>query len=112
MAKLDSTKIAYRIRAKEERGETTSNIALQLGVTRRRVEQILALHRKAGRVPVLGRPGRKSVLTEEESQIILETYSRYRANALYLERMIEDETNIRINHTRTHKGAADELSRR
>ena len=101
MAKLDSTKIAYRIRAKEERGETTSNIALQLGVTRRRVEQILALHRKAGRVPVLGRPGRKSVpLTEEESQIILETYSRYRANTLYLEQMIEDETNIHINHIR------------
>ncbi|HZW57549.1 MAG TPA: DDE-type integrase/transposase/recombinase [Nitrososphaerales archaeon] len=103
MAKLDSTKIAYLIKAKEERGETTPNIALQLGVTRRRVEQILSLHRKSGRAPVLQKPGRKSVpVTEEESQIILETYSRYKTNALYLERMIEDEKDIHINHNRIH----------
>ena len=102
--KLDASKIAYLIRASEERNETCSNIALQLGVTRRRVEQILAEHRKSGCAPVLRKPGRKSVpITEKEVSAILDAYSRYKTNALYLERMIEDETNIHINHNRIHK---------
>ncbi len=83
--KLDASKIAYLIRAREERNESCANIALQLGVTRRRVEQILADHRKSGCAPVLGKPGRKSItITEEESSAILEAYSRYKTNALYL----------------------------
>jgi len=101
--KLDASKISYLIRA-SERGEGSSNIALQLGVTRRRVEQILAVHRKEGRVPVLKKPGRKSIpITEDESSAILEAYFRYRANALYLEQKIEDDSKIHINHNRIHK---------
>lgn len=64
--KLDAAKIAYLIKAKEERQESCSNIALQLGVSRRRVEQILAEHRKSGGVPVFGKPGRKSIRITEE----------------------------------------------
>jgi putative transposase len=103
--KLDASKITYLIKTREEGGETCSNIALQLGVTRRRVEQILAQHRKYGGASVvLGKPGRKRVpITEEESSIILEAYARYRTNALYLEQKIECDNNVHINHNKIHK---------
>ena len=78
---------------------------MQLGVTRRRVEQILAQHRKSGGAPVvLQKPGRKSIpITEEQSSIILDAYAKYRANALYLERIIENDSKIHISHNRIHK---------
>jgi predicted transcriptional regulator len=101
---LDASKIAYLIRASEEKNETCSNIALQLGVTRRRVEQILAQHRKSGCAPVLKKPGRKSVpIAEEEMSAVLEAYSRYKTNALYLEQKIEDDEDIPINHNRIQR---------
>ena len=105
MQKLDGAKITYLIKAKEERGDSCSNIALQLGVTRRRVEQLIAEHRKSGGVPELGKAGRKSIpITEEESSAILEAYARYRTNALYLEQKIENDYDGRhINHNRIHK---------
>ncbi|MHB1867379.1 MAG: DDE-type integrase/transposase/recombinase [Nitrososphaerales archaeon] len=102
--KLDASKIAYLIRASEERNESCSNIALQLGVTRRRVEQILAEHRKSGCAPLLGKPGRKSIpITSEETSLVIDAYQRYRTNALYLERMIEHDKDIHINHNKIHK---------
>jgi putative transposase len=103
--KLDASKIAYLIKAKEERHESCSNIALQLGVTRRRVEQVLAEHRKSGCVPVLGKPGRKKgiPITEEETSLILEAYARYKTNALYLERKIKEDSGVHINHNRIHE---------
>ena len=102
--KLDSDKVRYLIRAKD-RGESCANIALQLGVSKRRVEQILAQHRKGGGAPVLlKKPGRKSIpITAAVSSIVLEAYHRYRANALYLERKIESDSKIHINHNRIHR---------
>ena len=102
--KLDSGKISYLIKAKE-RGESSANIALELGVSKRRVEQIFGQHRKFGSVPVLKRPGRKngSPVTDEESSLIIDAYLKYRANALYLERKIEDDSGIHINHNRIHR---------
>ena len=97
---------AYLIRAKEERHESRANIALQLGVSKRRIEQILAQHRKGGGAPVvLRKPGRRRVpVTEAESQIILDAYARYRVNALYLERKIEDDNDgLHINHNKIHR---------
>ena len=102
-AKLDSTKIAYLIRAREM-GESCANIALQLGVTNRRIEQILAEHRKLGCVPVLGKPGRKSIqITDKETSLVIDAYQKYKANALYLERKIESDSKIHINHNRIHR---------
>ncbi len=88
-----------------ERGETCANIALQLGVSKRRVEQILAQHRKGGGVPLLlKKPGRKSIpITDEETSLVIDAYQRYRANALYLERKIECDSKIHINHNRIHR---------
>lgn len=104
VVKLDDAKISYLIRAREERHEKCSNIALHLGVTRRRVEQILALHRKDGRVPFLKTPGRKIIpITQEEATLILEMYRKYKVNALYLENVIANETGIRINHNKIHR---------
>ena len=103
--KLDSDEISYLIKAKEERDEKSANIALQLGVSKRRVEQILAQHRKFGGIPVLKKPGRRSIpITAEESSLILDAYERYRANALYLEKKIEDDhKGLHINHNRVHR---------
>ena len=103
--KLDNNKISYLIKAKES-GESSANIALQLGVSKRRVEQIFAEHRKFGGVPVLKKPGRKSgtTITAEESSLIIDAYLKYRTNALYLERKIEDDHDgLHINHNRIHR---------
>ena len=47
--------------------------------------------------------GRVIPITAAVSSIVLEAYHRYRANALYLERKIESDSKIHINHDRIHR---------
>jgi putative transposase len=101
--KLDEGKIRYIVRAKE-RDERSSTIAMDLGVSRRRVEQIYAYYRKCGEIPLLGKPGRKTIpISEDECSIILDAYGRYRVNALYLKNRIERDFGRHINHDRIQR---------
>lgn len=98
--KLDDTRIRYIIRA-GERGERASDIARNLSISRRRVEQVHAYYRIHGEVPVLRRAGRKSVpISDTERRVILDSHKRYRVGALYLKRRIESDHGIHINHDR------------
>jgi putative transposase len=103
MWKLDENKIRYIINAREK-GESAGNIALHLSISRRRVEQLSALYKTTGRMPSLGKGGRKSVpITDEERRVVLAAYNRYMVNAVYLKRMIEDDYGVHINHNRIHQ---------
>jgi putative transposase len=101
--KLDESKMGYIVRVKE-RGERSSNVAIYLGVSRRRVEQVYAYYRKYGEIPLLGKPGRKTIpISEAECSIILDAYGKYRVNALYLKDRIEKDFSTHINHDRIQK---------
>jgi len=101
--KLDEGKIRYVIRAKE-RGDKSENVALHLQCSKRRVDQVYAHYRESGEVPNLRRVGRKRVeITPHECSIILDAYSRYRVNAVYLKQRIEHDHGIHINHDRIQR---------
>lgn len=98
--KLDDTRIRYIISA-GERGERTSDIARNLAISKRRVEQVRTYYRIHGEVPVLRRAGRKGVpISDTEKRVILDSHKRYRVGALYLKRRIEIDHGIHINHDR------------
>ena len=81
--KLDEHKVRYIVRARE-RGESCGDIALHLSVSRRRVEQLYALHKDNGEVPSLKRGGRRSLpISAEERRMVLAAYGRYMVNAVY-----------------------------
>ena len=117
VSRLDDAKIRYVIRARE-RGERASDIARNLLVSRRRVEQLYSHYRRTGCIPPLHRVGRRRVeLTESECRVILEAYRTYKVNALYLRERIFKEHGIRINHKRIQRvlkmnGLASEPPRR
>jgi hypothetical protein len=59
--KLDEHKMGYIVRARGK-GERASDIARNLSVSRRRVEQVyFYYYQKHGNIPALSRPGRRSV---------------------------------------------------
>jgi putative transposase len=102
--KLDDDKIRYIIRAREK-GESCSHIALHLSVSKRRIEQLCAIHDATGSIPSLrkgGRP-RSPPISEDERMTVLAAYNRYMVNAVYLERMIETDYGVHINHNRIHQ---------
>ncbi len=101
--KLDSGKISYSSRQKK--GVRAAQTLLSSSVFRRGgSSRYLQSTGNSGGVPVLKKPGRKkgSPVTDEESSLIIDAYLKYRANALYLERKIEDDSGIHINHNRIH----------
>ena len=82
--KLDDSKIRYIVRARGT-GESASDIARNLFVSRRRVEQVYAHYRRNGALPSLSKPGRRSVpITDDEIRFVLLAHGRYRVGALYL----------------------------
>ena len=101
--KLDDNKMRYIIRARR-RGESTSDIARNLSVSRRRVEQVYAYYQKNGKLPSLSKAGRRSVpITDDEIRTVLLAHGRYRVGALYLKERIERDHGIHINHDRIQR---------
>jgi putative transposase len=101
--KLDESKIRYIIRARQA-GERVSDIARNLSISKRRIEQVYAYYRKTKTPLSLSRAGRKSVpIKEDEIRIVLLAHQRYRVGALYLKRKIESDYGIHINHDRIQR---------
>jgi hypothetical protein len=74
--KLDDDKIRYIIKTRGK-GERASDIARNLSVSKRRVEQVYAYYKTHGEIPSLARPGRKSLpISDEERWVILEAHRR------------------------------------
>ena len=107
---LDMVKIKNKMRLKScfkafERGISQKFMANQLEITTRRFRQLYKIYQITGKLPNVGcNVGRPSkVINEDIKQIIVDTYGKYLLNALYLERVIYAEKNIRIPHNSIHK---------
>ena len=101
--KLNKTKIPWIIRQKRN-GTATKDIARDMKVSTRRVQQILKEYRETGKEPNLGenigRPTKP--YDEDEAQIVKETHERYRFGARMLEPVIRKQYKVRISHNRIH----------
>jgi putative transposase len=99
--KLNKRKIAFIVR-KREYGMSTYQISREIKITERRVNQILELYRKTGKLPVLGnnigRP--KKVMYESEVNSILKCYEEFKLSASILRTIIKSKHGIDINHNR------------
>ena len=92
--KLHKTKIRWIIRQKRK-GVATKNIAREMKVSTRRVQQILKEYRETGKEPSpgenLGLPAKP--YDELEAQIVKEAHERYRFGARMLEPVIRKQYN-------------------
>lgn len=101
--KLDPVKVAWIVRQKEN-GMTNPAIASSMGISVRRVQELWSAYRTTGAIPELKRPGRKRVnASSEESRVVAEAYSKHRAGAVVLERVIEVNYATHIPHNRIHR---------
>ena len=101
--KLDPTKVEWIVR-RRERGERNRVVASAMKISRRRVQEIFSEYRRTGELPRLMRPGRRMVQdTQEEKETVKGLFSRYRGNALSLERGMEREKGTHIPHNRVHR---------
>lgn len=101
--KLNKTKIRWIIRQKRK-GVATKDIARDIKVSTRRVQQVLKEYRETGKEPSLGenlgRPAKP--YDEHEAQIVKEAHEHYRFGARMLEPAIRKRYKIRISHNRIH----------
>ena len=89
---------------------STYQISKNMRVSERRVNQILAIYRKTGEIPVigknLGRP--KKPINELERKAIIECYKEFKMSAGLLREMIKNKYSLDINHNRIHQVLLDE----
>lgn len=102
MSKLNDKKIRWIIRH-HRKDFTIDQMARIHKVSPRRVKQILTEYRKTKQIPVLRKSGRKPIpITQEEINMVLDAYNKYRCNALDLEEIIMREDK-HIPHNKIHK---------
>ena len=104
--KLDPVKVAWIIREKEKHLLTKLEIEEMMGVSAIWVKKLWRRYRidnDSREIPVLGKPGRKSVGSSlEEIDLIQKVYAKYEVNALTLEKVINSEYQKHIPHNRIH----------
>jgi len=101
--KLNRKKVHWIIRQKQ-RGVGTKEIAREMKVSRRRVQQIWKCFKESGKEPILGqnvgRPRKPYI--KREAEIVREAHSRYKFGARMLERVIRKQYKVSISHNRIH----------
>ena len=101
--KLNKTKVRYILR-QNHKGVATEEIARDVKVSQRRVQQIIKEYKETGQELVLGEKvgrSRKPYL-QNEADVIRAAYARYRFGARMLETMIRKQFKICISHNRIH----------
>ena len=103
--KLDPDKLAWivRERKKLEDGKdgafTVAQIAKYAGVSTRRIQQLWAGFKDAGRVPELGVPGRPhSACWDAYASVVVAAFATQRCGSVALSRIIERDWKIHIPH--------------
>jgi putative transposase len=101
--KLDQRKVHWIIRQKLK-GVGTKQIALDMKITRRRVQQIWKSYEEEKQELAIGKNmGRpRKPFDEREAQVVGEAYKRYRFGARMLEVVVRKVFKIRISHNRIH----------
>jgi putative transposase len=101
--KLNRQKIHGIIRKKQE-GMSTREIAKDIDISSRRVDQIWKYFRDHGHEPIIGncvgRP--RKPYNEVEAQLVREAYLRFRFGAIMLEVVLKKMYNVAIPHNRIH----------
>jgi transposase InsO family protein len=84
---------------------TSKDAAKYLGISQRRFQQVYKQYQLTGKIPEIGlRVGRpKKELPQEWRTIIKRQYEKTHCNALYLEKKIKQQHQIRISHRIIHK---------
>jgi len=90
--KLNKTKVRYILRQNRKR-VPTKEIARDVKVSQRRVQQIIKEYKETGQEPVLGeKVGRpRKPFTEKETEVIRAAHARYRFGARVLETAIRKQ---------------------
>lgn len=101
--KLNKRKIRYIINHRKK-GESSETIAVDMKISRRRVEQIWKQYKETGKEPKIGinmgRP--KDPFDPVEAEIIIEAYKQYKFGARMLETIIIESYNMHIPDNRIH----------
>jgi putative transposase len=101
--KLTKAKVRFILR-QSRKGVTTKEIARDIKVSQRRVQQVIKEYKETGREPVygekIGRPSRS--YDEREAQIVKAAHERYRFGARMLEHVIRKQYMVCISHNRIH----------
>lgn len=101
--KLDDGKMLYIVSAKE-RGERPSDLAMHLGISRRRVEQVYAHYRKHGLVPSLKKPGRHRVeISYDERSAVKDAVKKFGVGACYLVGVLKRFYGIEMHHMKVYR---------
>ncbi|MBS3131353.1 transposase family protein [Candidatus Woesearchaeota archaeon] len=105
MVKIKNKKrLKWALRQYETGKSQQKHLAEMLNISPRRFRQLYDAYRHHGEAPAigeqLGRPSKK--LSEAHRAIIVEKHKRYCLNALYLEKVIYAENQIRIPHNAIH----------
>jgi putative transposase len=101
--KLTKAKVRFILRQKRK-GVATKEIARDMKVTQRRVQQVLKEYKDTSQEPTygekIGRPPRP--YNEMEARIVKEEHDRYRLGARMLEYVIRKQYMVSISHNRIH----------
>jgi len=101
--KLNRRKVHWIIRQKQK-GVPTNEIAREMKVTRRRIQQVWKHYVDTGCEPVLGlclgRP--RKPYDQDEATVVRAAYVRYRFGARMLEVVVRKVYKTRISHNRIH----------
>ncbi|MBI3623149.1 IS481 family transposase, partial [Candidatus Pacearchaeota archaeon] len=101
MRKLNKKKIKWIVKEVERRDLGVWTIAHQQDITPRHVYRVAKKFKN--KEPEFKRPGRKpSPITDEEKNIVIQTYKEIRASAVMIEQYL-DEKGVHINHNRIHR---------
>jgi len=102
MRKLNKKKIKWIVKEMEKRVVGAWTISKLQKITPRHARRVYRSYRDC-KNPVILKPGRKSrEITEQERQLVTNTYKEYFVGATMLEEIL-DEKGIHINHNRIHK---------
>ena len=101
--KLNRRKIHLIIRQKQE-GVSSREIAKDIEISSRRVNQIWKYFREHGREPIIGKGvGRpRKPYDEREAQIVRDAHQRFKFGARMLEVILDKMYNVAIPHNRIH----------
>jgi len=101
MKKLNKKKIKWIVKEVERRELGVWTIAHVQKITKQHAYRVAKKFKN--KEPEFKKPGRKPIqITDEEKNIILQTYREIRASATMIEQYL-DEKGIHIGHNRIHK---------
>jgi putative transposase len=103
MRKLNQRKVRWIIREVNNQERSIYRIAKLQEITPQWTRQLYQCYQESSEYPYPKRPGRKpSAISDEEKQIVLETYHNHPLAAVTLEKILAEQQ-IHIGHNRIHR---------